>query len=448
MKIIFSIILILVFYPTVYAETLLVPESKKLTILTTYSESYVKIFIDGFKKKYPDIDIVIVNRKTPSAIDYIQSNPSLQPDIFWATSPDAFELLKNSGYLSLYQSSLTLKALSLDKDFIEQTGHYTPFAVSGIGLLYNKEQVNQNTPAVPNNWAAMKDSNYYRRIGMSAPSRSGTTHLIVETLFQQEGWQAGWRTLMELAGNLATVTARSYGVVQGVENGLYDFGLVMDSVGNSINAKSPTSAFSYFDSTPLIPANIAILKNSKNITLASQFVEFMISASGQKILLNQGVYLKPILFDMAESAKKKRSNVSSEKHTLNSPTIYDVRKSTIRYYLVNSLFDILVTFQIEELNKIWRNIHLAESKLAKNPNQSAAKLIVQARDLVTYIPVTESQSLDRGFNSTFTYKRWGRAVSKQQVALEKIWTEQVNAQNTQALVLTDKALSILALSAH
>lgn len=44
---------------------------------------------------------------------------------------------------------------------------------------------------------------------MSAPSRSGTTHLTVEAVLQGDGWEDGWAKWKFIAGNFATVTERS-----------------------------------------------------------------------------------------------------------------------------------------------------------------------------------------------------------------------------------------------
>ncbi len=46
---------------------------------------------------------------------------------------------------------------------------------------------------------------------MSSPSRSDTNHLMVESLLQQKGWIKGWETLLTTAGNLVTISSRSFG---------------------------------------------------------------------------------------------------------------------------------------------------------------------------------------------------------------------------------------------
>ena len=55
-------------------------------------------------------------------------------------------------------------------------------------------------------WADLKKPIYHGHAGMSAPSRSGTTHLTVETVLQGMGWKEGWAEWKAIAGNFKTVT--------------------------------------------------------------------------------------------------------------------------------------------------------------------------------------------------------------------------------------------------
>lgn len=63
---------------------------------------------------------------------------------------------------------------------------------------------------------------------MSSPSRSDTNHLMVESLLQQKGWEEGWATLLASAGNLVTISSRSFGVADKIKSGLGVAGPVID----------------------------------------------------------------------------------------------------------------------------------------------------------------------------------------------------------------------------
>jgi ABC-type Fe3+ transport system substrate-binding protein len=56
------------------------------------------------------------------------------------------------------------------------------------------------------------ESKYFNHLVISAPSRSGTTHLTVETILQAYGWEKGWALLLNAGGNMGSITDRSFGV--------------------------------------------------------------------------------------------------------------------------------------------------------------------------------------------------------------------------------------------
>lgn len=80
---------------------------------------------------------------------------------------------------------------------------------------------------------------------MSSPSRSDTNHLMVESLLQQKGWIKGWETLLTTAGNLVTISSRSFGVADKIKSGLGVAGPVIDNYANLL-LNDPHLAFSYF----------------------------------------------------------------------------------------------------------------------------------------------------------------------------------------------------------
>ena len=121
---------------------------------------------------------------------------------------------------------------------------------------------------------------------ISAPSRSGTTHLTVETILQGEGWQKGWATLLEIGGNLAQVSDRSFGVPDAVNSGQYGIGIVIDFFGLSAKASGFPVEFVYPTITTIVPANVGIIANARNQRAAEAFVEFLLSEDGQQLLLD------------------------------------------------------------------------------------------------------------------------------------------------------------------
>jgi phosphoglycerate transport regulatory protein PgtC len=76
--------------------------------------------------------------------------------------------------------------------------------------MWNTRYMAANKLPAPKEWADLVKPEYFGHVAMSSPSRSGTTHLTVETILQGEGWEKGWTQLLQIAGNCAAVTDRSF----------------------------------------------------------------------------------------------------------------------------------------------------------------------------------------------------------------------------------------------
>ena len=91
-------------------------------------------------------------------------------------------------------------------------GFYLGQALAGYGIMWNTRYLAANKLPEPKEWADLVNPVYHGHLAISSPSRSGTTHLTVETILQGEGWAKGWGQLLAIAGNSAAITERSFGV--------------------------------------------------------------------------------------------------------------------------------------------------------------------------------------------------------------------------------------------
>ena len=197
--------------------------------------------------------------------------------MLWASAPDAFEVLKRDKLLQKYQPQAQGIATKVGTYPVnDPDGYFIGFAASGYGMMYNTRYLNANKIPAPKEWDDLKKPVYFGHVGISAPSRSGTTHLTVETILQGEGWDKGWASLLEIGGNLAQVSDRSFGVPDAVNSGQYGIGIVIDFFGLSAKASGFPVDFVYPTVTTIVPANIGIIANAKDQKAAQAFVEFLL----------------------------------------------------------------------------------------------------------------------------------------------------------------------------
>ncbi len=412
--------------------------SGKLVVVTSYPTDTTETVKQAFEKKHPSIKVEMLKKKTTAGIKYLQETASNNTsDMFWASAPDAFEVLKGDDLLVKYQvkqKGIPEKVGSFPIN--DPDGYYKGFAASGYGIMWNTRYLKAKKLPVANEWADLKKPVYHGHVGMSAPSRSGTTHLTVETVLQGMGWDAGWAEWKAIAGNFKTVTERSFGVPDGVNSGQFGLGIVIDFFGLSSQASGFPVDFVYPTVTTLVPANIAIVKNAPNADAAATFIEFLLSPEGQQVLLNPKIRRLPVNPATYANAPKDFPNPFKDK-TIGAAVKFDLQLSKNRYNVVNSLFDTMVTYRLSELRAAVKAIQ--EAKAMKNPK--AAELIAQAQALVSAVPISAAQASEKDFNAIFKTKRKKAStkVKGRQAEIEKKWDAIVVANYAQAKALAEKA---------
>ncbi len=116
----------------------------------------------------------------------------------------------------------------------------------------------------------------------------------------------------------------------------------------------------------------------------------------------------------------------------------------MRYGLINSLFDQIVTFRLAELKEAWSSIYEAEkaieeAKKRKKDVTNAVALVREARALATKVTVSEARANDKEFNKAFKGKQKSQARSK----LETEWGAMAKVNYLKARELATKVVEML-----
>ena len=422
----------------------------KLVVVTSYPKDLTGPFKKAFEAKYPGTQVEILQKKTSAGVKYIQETASGNTsDLMWASAPDAFEVLKGDGLLAKYAP----EAQGIPKNIgsypiNDPDGYYIGFAGSGYGIMWNERYLKAKKIPVPKEWEDLKAPVYQGHVGMSAPSRSGTTHLTVETVLQGEGWNQGWATWKEIAGNFKMVTERSFGVPEGVNSGDFGVGIVIDFFGFSSKATGFPVDFVYPTVTTLVPANIAIVKDAPHPKAAAAFVEYLLSVEGQELLLDPAIRRLPVNPKTYAKAPAGFPNPFKDA-SIGAAVKFDVTQSKERYNIVNSLFDVMITYRREDLVKATSAIQKAEAALAGKSNAQAEALLKEARGLISAMPISEAEALDGKFPGVFTsdvYKKRKKAsvkVPPRQAEIEEKWDSFTKQNYAAAEAKAQKALSLL-----
>jgi ABC-type Fe3+ transport system substrate-binding protein len=421
-----------------------VAATKEVIIVTSFPKELFENYKKAFEAKHPGVTVVINVKQTNAGVTYLQETKARPAaDIFWVSAPDAFLTLKTDGILEKYTPPKEILARMPAKigafPISDPDGTYFGFAVSGYGLMWNKPYMQAHKLPEPREWTDLTDPRYHGHLVISAPSRSGTTHLTIEVILQAYGWERGWALLLNSGGNMGSITERSFGVPEAVNTGQYGVGVVIDFFGLSAIASGFPVDFVYPSLTSVVPASVGIVKGGPNPENARAFVNYLLSDEGQVVLFSKEIARLPVIPDLYAKAPAGYPNPFKMKL---GGVDFNNKLSSGRRNVVNSLYDHLITFRHAELKTAWAAIYRAEEAIAKASGKDvtqAKAMVAEARRLVTSIPVDAKKASDKEINAAFTDKAKADVKSK----LETEWDTFAKANYGKAKETAEAAVAAL-----
>ena len=147
-------------------------------------------------------------------------------------------------------------------------------------------------------------------------------------------------------------------------------------------------------------------------------------------------------------APKGFSNPFKDK-SIGAAVKFNVVLSKTRYNIVNSLFDVMITYRRKDLAAATKAIQQAEAALAGKSNPKAEGIIKEAIALVAAMPISEVDAVDMKFPGVFTsnvYKKRKKAgvkVPPRQAEIEEKWDSFTKKNYAEAKAKAEKALAML-----
>ena len=406
-----------------------------VTVVTSFPKELTTAYKKAFEAKYPGDKLEILNKNTAAGIAYVREQPAgSRPEVFWASAPDAFEVLSSAKLLAkIGPGNPAIPAKVGNYPVNDPEGFYRGQALAGYGLMWNTRYLKANNIPEPKEWADLLKPVYFGHLAISSPSRSGTTHLTVETILQGEGWSKGWAQMLAITGNCAAITERSFGVPDGVSNGQFGIGLVIDFFGLAAKNSGMPVEFVYPSVTSIVPANIALVDGAKSPEGGKRFIEFTLSEEGQTLLLQKEISRLPVLPSIYAKAPAGYPNPFGGK--IQAKVNFDSNLSESRYYVVLSMFDQAITFRHKELVAATKAIHEAEKRLGGKKSPA----LDEAKKLVLTPVVDEKQAADPKLLALFKADKKDAEASKAKAKVEEEWAAKVKANYAKAVELANGA---------
>ena len=166
-------------------------------------------------------------------------------------------------------------------------------AVSGFGIIFNRDVLRQLELPEPTEWEDMCDPKLRGWIGLADPRQSGSVATTYESILNVKGWDEGWRILRRMSANARYFTNSALKVPLDVAHGQAAMGVAIDFYGRYQSqalmkpGETPeTSRVGYVDPPGVVlidPDPISMLRGGPNPQIARRFVEYVLSEEGQAV---------------------------------------------------------------------------------------------------------------------------------------------------------------------
>lgn len=343
--------------------------------------------------------------------EFSQRPDGIGIDLFFGGGIDPFYELVKRGLLQEYRPS---------PDIIDKIPHdiggmpvYDPefrwfgAALSSFGIIYNKRVLEINRLPQVHTWQELAQLAPAGWVGSGDPRNSGSVHMIYEMILQRYGWDEGWGVINRLASKMRAFDRSSSSTAKDVTTGNTAYALAIDFYAITQIAYAGKDNVGFVlpaDCLTINPDGIAILRGAPHLPLAQRFIDFVLSESGQKLLMlprghaegaQQFSIERMSILPELYSRYRDITLVPINPYDQTASFRYDPKKGSARWDMVNGIIGATIIDVHAELVAAWKNA--GDTSRAEELGQP---------------PITEAQATDlaRG--------EWKNPVYRQRTLIE------------------------------
>ncbi|HEX4213283.1 MAG TPA: extracellular solute-binding protein [Candidatus Dormibacteraeota bacterium] len=259
--------------------------AKKVPLVLYAAEGYDSAEATAFQKA-TGIKVELDDDSTgplTTKIEAEKNNP--QWDLFWVDGDAVFASLDKQGQLLKgWEPSAVDHYNSVGRSLIPSDHSYVPTGVTmAAALVYNAQTVS----SPPTSWSQLLGSEWKGEVGMNDPAVSGPTYpYVAGQMAHLGGVRQGEQYFTKLHANGLHVYQTNTNTLQALETGQIKVATIQSSAGIGAGTKDPHIKVAYLGPETVLPSVLGIdSKASKQAQAeAKQFVEFVLSPAGQKVM--------------------------------------------------------------------------------------------------------------------------------------------------------------------
>ncbi len=276
-----------------------------------------------------------------------------------------------------------------DSVLYDKDGYWYGTALSGFGIVFNREALNALDVQSPTHWRDLADARLRGWVALVNPGQSGSVTTAFHIILQRLGWQDGWSILRRAGANSRYFSASSTKPPIDIGQGEAAMGVCIDFYGRYqaqvIASSGGAGRVGYIDPaglTAIDPDPIALLRGAPNEQLARRFVEFTLTDEAQALWqfpAGEGSDLGPLNFELRRLPVKRSFYNEYQDRFVDDVNAFDLAapienpNRTMRSF-VAVLFQSMVMDVHHELKDAW-------GAIATHPAYPEGQPVIRAADV-------------------------------------------------------------------
>lgn len=262
----------------------------KITLYTSQIPVDAQMTVDNFNQMYPDIEVDWIRDGTTQLVTRLEAEIKAgvtKPDVLLIADSITMESFKQRHLLQAYKST---QAKYYNETLYDSDYYYYGTKLITTGIAYHTR-----AKLKPTQWQDLTNPAIKGQVVMPSPLYSGAAMIHLATLTAMP--QLGWNYYQALKDNGVSAQGGNGGVLTAVANGTKPYGILVDYMAIRAKAKGSPIEFVFpQEGSSFVTEPVAIMANSQNLSAAQKFVDFVLSQSGQQLVLKMG-YI-PAMNDM------------------------------------------------------------------------------------------------------------------------------------------------------
>lgn len=257
-------------------------------IYTSVPQDVIDVLQAAYERDNPGYQLEVFRGGTAAVLTRIAAERqagAIAADLVWVADPSEIIALKEEGLLLTHVSEETQ---ALPAEFRDPDDQYFAGRVLGMVIAYNTLMVAEGER--PEAWRDLLDPRFRDVTGFPTPENSGAAMVTVGALLQSPDF--GEDFIRELGENGMRQLQNNGAAAQMTASGELHAAVGLDFQIRALREEGSPIDYVYpADGGVFIPSPIAIFDTSQNQDAARHFVDYILSARGQEILVTEANFI-------------------------------------------------------------------------------------------------------------------------------------------------------------